>query len=66
VRIFFSARRDPQEVLAELRLQRRMHQEKLAAYRRITEEVPHPGAKSAQTRKFWVSGNERGQGQIWG
>jgi DNA-binding PadR family transcriptional regulator len=40
VRIFFSARRDQQEVLAELRLQRQLHQEKLAAYRRIAETIP--------------------------
>lgn len=40
VRVFFSARRDPQEVLAELRLQRQLHREKLAAYQQITLAMP--------------------------
>jgi PadR family transcriptional regulator AphA len=39
VRLFFSAQRDPQQVLTELRLQRELHQEKLAAYRLIAEEM---------------------------
>jgi PadR family transcriptional regulator, regulatory protein AphA len=33
VRLFFSARRDPKSVLAELYLQRELHQKKLAEYR---------------------------------
>jgi PadR family transcriptional regulator AphA len=40
VRVFFSARRDPRDVMAELRLQRQLHQEKLAAYRQITQTPP--------------------------
>jgi DNA-binding PadR family transcriptional regulator len=55
VRVFFSARRDPQEVLAELRLQHRLHQEKLAAYHRISEEIKHQHAGSELQRDhvFW-------------
>ena len=62
VRIFFSARRDPQEVLAELRLQRRLHEEKLAAYRRITEEIPHEhaGADLQRDQIFWRATLELG------
>jgi len=56
VRIFFSAQRDPQEVLTELRLQRGLHQEKAAAYQTIglhlsTEVIPHDGLE--RDRKFW-------------
>jgi PadR family transcriptional regulator AphA len=56
VRVFFSARRDPRDVLAELRLQLQLHQEKLAAYRQITKKVPElqqtsPGLERDQI--FW-------------
>ena len=62
VRIFFSARRDPQEVLAELRLQRRLHQDKLAAYRQITEEIPqeHVGLDLRRDQVFWRATLELG------
>ena len=56
VRIFFSAQRDPQEVLSELRLQRGLHQEKAAAYQAIgmhlsAEVIPHEGLE--RDKKFW-------------
>jgi len=57
VRLFFSAQRDPQQVLTELRLQCELHREKLAAYRRIADEmVSHhtqamPSLKRDQ--QFW-------------
>jgi DNA-binding PadR family transcriptional regulator len=55
VRVFFSANRDPEDVLAELRLQRRLHDEKLAAYQTITGQMPdphaHPGLE--RDRVFW-------------
>ena len=42
VRLFFSARREPEKVLAELILQRSLHQEKLADYHRIADEFHRP------------------------
>lgn len=57
VRLFFSARRDPQQVLTELRLQRELHQEKLAAYQAIVEQTmteaaqKHPDLERDQA--FW-------------
>jgi DNA-binding PadR family transcriptional regulator len=56
VRIFFSARRDPQEVLTELRVQRRLHQEKLAAYQRLAESISCMGGgldNLQRERFFW-------------
>ena len=62
VRIFFSARRDPQEVLAELHLQRQLHLEKLKAYKRIVETIPHihkaPGMEKDPI--FWKATLEMG------
>lgn len=63
VRVFFSARRDPQDVLAELRLQRRLHQEKLAAYRQITKKVPHMQHSNSELLRdqvFWRATLELG------
>ena len=56
VRVFFSARRDPRDVLAELRLQCQLHQEKLAAYRQITQKVPEMQQTSPELQRdqgFW-------------
>ena len=39
VRLFFSAQRDPQKVLAELRLQRELHQAKADAYDAIAHHM---------------------------
>jgi PadR family transcriptional regulator AphA len=39
VRIFFSAQRDPQDVLTELRLQRELHQQKVAVYQAIAAKI---------------------------
>jgi len=41
VRLFFSAQRDPQQVLTELRLQCELHQKRLDAYQAIVEAMPH-------------------------
>ncbi|MEW5870782.1 MAG: PadR family transcriptional regulator [Chloroflexota bacterium] len=56
VRIFFSAQRDPLEVLTELRLQRELHQKKAAAYQALSSptstQIPkHPGLE--RDEKFW-------------
>jgi PadR family transcriptional regulator, phenolic acid-responsive transcriptional regulator len=57
VRLFFSAQRDAQQVLTELRLQRELHQDKLAAYQAIAENTAastvesHPALKRDQ--EFW-------------
>ncbi|HVN52938.1 MAG TPA: PadR family transcriptional regulator [Anaerolineaceae bacterium] len=57
VRIFFSAQRDPQEVLAELILQRELHREKAAAYQVIAahmSEYSHQGeANLERDEAFW-------------
>jgi PadR family transcriptional regulator, regulatory protein AphA len=66
VRLFFSARRDPQKVLTELRLQVEMHQAKLAAYRSIAgstinkESRAHP--ELARDSLFWGLTVEMGIG----
>jgi PadR family transcriptional regulator, regulatory protein AphA len=56
VRLFFSAQRDPQEVLTELRLQRELHQEKAAAYQaigtHITTQIPKKCGLE-RDEKFW-------------
>jgi PadR family transcriptional regulator AphA len=57
VRLFFSAGRDPQQVLTELRLQRELHNEKLAAYQVLAGQTitdasqKHPGLERDQ--EFW-------------
>ena len=57
VRLFFSAQRDPQMVLAELRLQYELHQAKQAAYQAIAEHIikehsqEHPSLQRDQ--QFW-------------
>ncbi len=62
VRVFFSARRNPQDVLAELRLQNQRHQEKLTTYRHIAEEMPHMYSDSdlQHDHKFWRATLELG------
>jgi PadR family transcriptional regulator, regulatory protein AphA len=58
VRLFFSAQRDPQHVLTELRLQHELHSEKLAAYHVTLEhnqnirEQMDPCLERDQ--KFWM------------
>jgi PadR family transcriptional regulator AphA len=57
VRLFFSAQRNPQQVLTELRLQLELHLQKLAAYHEIAVEMPkneeqhHPALSRDQ--HFW-------------
>ena len=56
VHTFFSARRDPQDVLTELRLQREQHLQKAAEYQAIQSHIrceppQFPGAE--QEAKFW-------------
>jgi PadR family transcriptional regulator, regulatory protein AphA len=57
VRLFFSAQRDPQDVLTELRLQRELHQKRLDAYQAIVAAMPkhevhaHPSLQRDQ--HFW-------------
>jgi PadR family transcriptional regulator, regulatory protein AphA len=43
VRIFFSAKRDPQKVLAELVMQRQLHQSALRSYEKVRENIPTHG-----------------------
>lgn len=56
VHTFFSAQRDPQDVLTELRLQREKHLQKASVYQKIQshlhcEPPQFPGAE--QETKFW-------------
>jgi PadR family transcriptional regulator, phenolic acid-responsive transcriptional regulator len=57
VRLFFSAGRDPQQVLTELRLQRELHQEKLSAYQSIAGQIITHAAKEhhvlERDGEFW-------------
>ena len=57
VRLFFSARRDPQQVLTELRLQTELHQAKLAAYHAIDGKTGSLHCKEtdslARDQQFW-------------
>ncbi len=56
VRLFFSAQRDPQDVLAELRLQRELHREKAAAYQAIGAHISAQAPKRRgleRDEKFW-------------
>jgi len=57
VRLFFSARRDPKSVLAELYLQRELHQKKLNEYRIMTKDAIEKNAilapQLAQDAVFW-------------
>ncbi len=56
VRLFFSGQRAPQDVLAELRLQRKLHQEQAAAYEAIAvhmaQQKPQPPC-TERDAKFW-------------
>jgi PadR family transcriptional regulator, regulatory protein AphA len=64
VRLFFSAQRDPQKVLAELVLQREKHQEKLAAYHQIAVHMAHQAECNPPALKrdgtFWKMTLEMG------
>jgi PadR family transcriptional regulator AphA len=57
VRLFFSARRDKKSVLAELYLQRELHQKKLNGYRSMTKDEIEKNAQTipelAQDAVFW-------------
>ena len=57
VRLFFSAQRDPIQVLTELRLQFELHQAKLAAYLAIGEHIVNEYAKAnpawKRDQQFW-------------
>lgn len=57
VQLFFSARRDPQQVLTELRLQLELHQAKLGAYHAIAGEMTSHQKMVApalsRDRQFW-------------
>ena len=57
VRLFFSARRDPKSVLAELYLQRELHQKKLNEYRNMTKGLIEQNAQMLpeleQDAVFW-------------
>lgn len=59
VRIFFSAERDPQEVIAELILQRKLHEEKLHVYLQLQEHLQNKIQKEfpqlARDVTFWLS-----------
>jgi PadR family transcriptional regulator, regulatory protein AphA len=59
VRMFFSARRDPQKVLAELSLQRDLHKQQLAAYRssvqKNIESSEHSAPELSRDAVFWQS-----------
>ncbi len=57
VRIFFSGRRDPRQVLDELALQQKLHESTLNAYEKLMSSIPHyghpqdPGVSKHQ--KYW-------------
>jgi PadR family transcriptional regulator AphA len=56
VRLFFSAKRPAPEVLAELQLQRKLHQEKAAAYRTIAAHLSGMAPEQvglARDQQFW-------------
>jgi PadR family transcriptional regulator, regulatory protein AphA len=59
VRLFFSAQRDPRKVLAELTLQRELHQEQLAAYhssvQKNIESSEHHDPRLSRDVVFWQS-----------
>jgi PadR family transcriptional regulator AphA len=52
VRIFFSAKRDPEQVLTELRLQRELHQKKASVYQAISAHIP-PKSNLERDEAFW-------------
>ncbi|MEL6270755.1 MAG: PadR family transcriptional regulator [Chloroflexota bacterium] len=57
VRVFFSGRRDKDAVLSELRLQRELHQQKLATYRSYTADNLLPediDADMSREAGFWA------------
>jgi PadR family transcriptional regulator, regulatory protein AphA len=66
VRIFFSAQRDPQMVLTELRLQCELHQAKLATYHAIREhmtaQAPQMDPSLKRDQQFWRLTLDMGMG----
>jgi PadR family transcriptional regulator AphA len=59
VRMFFSAERDPQEVMAELVLQRKLHEEKLNVYVQLQDHLQNNIRKQLpqfdRDVTFWLS-----------
>ncbi len=57
VRMFFSARRDPDQVLDELKEQKRLHQDIQKGYQHIQDCLPHCGHPKFEgierEQKFW-------------
>ncbi len=53
VRLFFSAHRDAQLVLTELRLQCELHQKKLETYREITKHMARYAPGLERDQVFW-------------
>ncbi len=62
VRLFFSAQRDPLQVLAELAFQRQLHQQKLAQYQALTEiqHVEENAPALQRDAAFWRATLEMG------
>jgi PadR family transcriptional regulator AphA len=57
VRMFFSARRDPEQVMDELKEQKRLHQDMLKGYQQLQDSIPHYGHPKFEgierEQKFW-------------
>jgi PadR family transcriptional regulator, regulatory protein AphA len=56
VRLFFSARRDPHDVLAELRVQSACHRETASVYEDLARRLPDPAPKEPGLERdhtFW-------------
>jgi DNA-binding PadR family transcriptional regulator len=53
VRLFFSAQREPQQVLTELRLQCELHQNKLSVYHELTKHMPGHAPELKRDHVFW-------------
>lgn len=58
VRIFFSAEREQQDILDELRVQRRLHQRKLEQYQGLNDSqmkqiIPDSDEEASQQLPFW-------------
>lgn len=57
VRIFFSGRRDPRQVLEELAIQQKLHQSTLKSYQEMMAKIPHYGHPQdtgvSTHQKYW-------------
>jgi PadR family transcriptional regulator, regulatory protein AphA len=57
VRIFFSAKRDPQKVLAELNMQQQLHKGVLHSYQKVKDSIPTHGHEQLKdgnrNQEFW-------------